>query len=129
MTHAMRTSNLTAMHRKNNPRTLDTHRQKNNFTLMVDDFGIKYRHKKDADHLISKLQAKYEATQDWTGGLYCEIKLKWNYKTRQLDISMLGYMKCALHKFQNPTPTIPQHSPNQWMAPKYESTATQQEHP
>ena len=40
-----------------------------NVTLVVDDFGIKYRHKKDADHLISSLQEKYEVTQDWTGGL------------------------------------------------------------
>ena len=30
-----------------------------NFTLAVDNFGIKYTHKKDADHLISALQAKY----------------------------------------------------------------------
>ena len=55
-----------------------------NFTLVVDNFGIKYRHKKDADHLISELQTKYEVTQDWTGGLYCGMKLKWDYKTRQL---------------------------------------------
>ena len=30
-----------------------------NFTLAVDNFRIKYTHKKDADHLISALQAKY----------------------------------------------------------------------
>ena len=40
-----------------------------NFTLVVDDFGIKYRNKKDAENLISALQSKYEVTQDWTGGL------------------------------------------------------------
>ena len=39
------------------------------FTLVVDEFGIKYIHKKDAYHLISALQTKYEVTQDWTGGL------------------------------------------------------------
>ena len=38
-----------------------------NFTLVVDDSGIKYRNKKDADHLISALQAKYEVTQYCTG--------------------------------------------------------------
>ena len=53
-----------------------------NFTLVVDNFGIKYRDKKDADNLISALQSKYEVTQDWTGGLYCGIKLNWDYKTR-----------------------------------------------
>ena len=39
------------------------------FTLVVDEFGIKYIHKKDVYHLISALQTKYEVTQDWTGGL------------------------------------------------------------
>ena len=42
---------------------------------------------------------------------------------------MPGYVKDALHKFQHPTPTIPQHSPHQWMAPKYGSTAPQMAHP
>ena len=86
-----------------------------NFTLVVDKFGIKYRHKKDADHLISALQAKYEVTQDWTGGLYCGIKLKCDYKKRQLEISIPGYMKDALHKFEYPNPTIPHHLPYHWI--------------
>ena len=64
-----------------------THRDIN-FTLVVDYFGIKYTNKKDADHLISSLQGKYEVTQDCAGGLYYRIKLKWDYKKRQLDISM-----------------------------------------
>ena len=60
------------------------------FTLAVDNFGIKYRHRKDADHLISVLQEKYEVTQDLTGGLYYAIKLMWDYKTRQRKNSMPG---------------------------------------
>ena len=48
-----------------------THKDRDiNFTLVVDYFGIKYTNKKDADHLISSLQGKYEVTQDCTGGLY-----------------------------------------------------------
>ena len=39
-----------------------------NFTLVVDDFGISYINKNDADRLISALQEKYEVTQDRTGG-------------------------------------------------------------
>ena len=34
------------------------------FTQVVDNFGIRYRNKKDADHIIAELQAKYEVTQD-----------------------------------------------------------------
>ena len=95
----------------------------------MDDFGIKYTNKKDADHLISALQEKYEVTQDWTGGLYCGITLKWDYKKIQLEISMPGYVKDALQKFQHHTPTRPQHSPHQWTAPQYGYTAPQLEHP
>ena len=51
--------------------------------------------------------------------------MKWDYKIRQLGISMLGYVKDTLHKFQQTTPTRPQHPPHQWTAPKYISTATQ----
>ena len=106
-----------------------THTGRNiNFTLVVDDFGIKYTHKKYAVHLISALQEKYEVTQDWTGGLYCGIKLKWDYKKQQLDVSMPGYVKDALHKFQQPTPTRLHHSPQRWTATTYGPTAPQLEH-
>jgi hypothetical protein len=36
------------------------------FTLAVDDFGIKYFRKVDADHLFSALKDKYALTQDWS---------------------------------------------------------------
>ena len=34
------------------------------FILVADKFGIKYRDKKDADHLIAETQDKYEVTKD-----------------------------------------------------------------
>ena len=56
-----------------------THKDRDiNFMLVVDDFGIINIKKKDADHLISSIQEKYEVTQDWTGGIYCGIKLRWD---------------------------------------------------
>ena len=40
-----------------------THKERDiNFTLVIDYFGIRYKNNKDADHLISALQAKYEVT-------------------------------------------------------------------
>ena len=50
------------------------------FTLVVDDFGIRYRNKKFAYHLISAPQARYEATKYWKGRLYCGITLHLYYK-------------------------------------------------
>ena len=55
--------------------------------------------------------------------------MKCDYKTRKLDISMPGYVKDTLHKFQHPNPTRPQHSFHQWTEPKYESTAPQMAQP
>ena len=68
------------------------------FTLVVDDFGVKYVGKEHVDHLISCLkQSKYKLTEDWTGNLYCGISLNWNYKAGYVDISMPGYIKKKLH--------------------------------
>ena len=88
-----------------------THQDRDvNFTLVVDIFGIRYRNKKDADHLISELEDKHQVTQDSIGGLYCGIKLNFDYKEIKLDISIPGYVKDALRKFQHPTQTRPQNS-------------------
>ena len=59
------------------------------FSLVVDDFGIKYIHKKDADHLISELKKHYDVTIDWEGKIFCGIPLVWYYKNRRVTRSML----------------------------------------
>jgi hypothetical protein len=49
------------------------------FSLMVNDFGIKYVGKEHAEHLINCLQEDYKLTEDQIGNLYCNISLYWNY--------------------------------------------------
>ena len=51
------------------------------FTLVVEDFGVKYVDKSNVEHLITSLKANYALTVDWTGNLYCGISLKWDYVT------------------------------------------------
>ena len=63
------------------------------FTLVVDDFGIKYVGKEHADHLMSVLRQEYEVEVDWKGSLYCGITLDWNYKKGYLDISIPKYVQ------------------------------------
>ena len=46
------------------------------FTLVVDDFGVKYVGKEHVDHSIRCIKNDYELTEDWSGDLYCGIKLK-----------------------------------------------------
>jgi hypothetical protein len=58
------------------------------FTLVVDDFGIKYSWKENADHLINALKENYKVAEDWAGKLYCGISLDWNYKNKTVDLSM-----------------------------------------
>jgi len=63
------------------------------FTLVVDDFGVKYVGKKHADHLVNVLKQNHKISEDRTGSLYCGITLKWDYTQRTLDISMPGCTK------------------------------------
>jgi hypothetical protein len=69
------------------------------FTLVVDDFGVKYGGKEHAQHLIDALETYYTVSKYWTGGLYCGITLKWDYENKHLDLSMPGYINDSLHKF------------------------------
>ena len=48
------------------------------FTLVIDDFGVKYVGKQHSNHLIKVLTREYEISEDWTGGLYCGIDLEWD---------------------------------------------------
>ena len=45
------------------------------FCLCVDDFGIKYHTKNDAQHLLDAIGKSYKYTTDWTGSNYCGLTL------------------------------------------------------
>ena len=81
------------------------------FTLVVDDFGIKYVGEEHAKHLIGVLEESYTMDVDWTGGLYCGIKLDWNYEKKFVDISMPSYVKKKLIEYEHNKPKRPQHCP------------------
>ncbi len=78
------------------------------FILVVDDFGIRYTKRDDADHLISTLQSAYEVSLDRTGARYCGLSLQWDYIKHTSDMSMPGYIHCAHQGFQHTPP--PAHS-------------------
>jgi hypothetical protein len=50
------------------------------FTLVVDDFGIRYTNKQDVEDLIAIINKEYKCSQDWTGSHYIGLKLNWNYE-------------------------------------------------
>ena len=61
------------------------------FTLVFNDFRIKYVGRDHAEHLSNAIKNDYTVELDCTGGLYCGIKLEWKYEKRSLDISIPGY--------------------------------------
>jgi hypothetical protein len=75
------------------------------FTLVVNDFGVKYTQQEDMDHLIECIKKKYKLTKDWDGNLYCTVRLKWDYKACTLDISMPGYILKQLQKYKHASPS------------------------
>jgi hypothetical protein len=89
------------------------------FTLAVDDFGIKYFCKADADHLFASLATKYELTKDWTGSQYLGFQLDWHYDQGYVDLSMPGYVTKALATLQHPSPSTMQDAPHVWTVPVY----------
>jgi hypothetical protein len=46
------------------------------FTLVVDDFAVKYVGKKHAEHLRNVLLRTYELTTDWTAMVYSGMTLR-----------------------------------------------------
>ena len=69
------------------------------FTLVVDDFGVKYIQQEDVDHLKSVLEQDYTVTTDWAGTRYIGITLDWDYNRRRVHLSMPNYVKKALKLF------------------------------
>jgi hypothetical protein len=73
------------------------------FSLIVDDFAVKYVGKQHADHLRNALLQSYELTTDWEAKVYSGMSLKWDYKNRTCDILMPGYVsnvKRPMPRFQ-----------------------------
>jgi hypothetical protein len=95
------------------------------FTLVVDYFGVKYEHKEDIDHLIAAIKTKYKLTEDWSGNLYCGIKLNLDYDKRTLNILMPGYILKQLQCYKHASPTHPQHRPFYPQPKQHVSTAQQ----
>jgi hypothetical protein len=89
------------------------------FTLVVDDFAVKYVGKQHPEHLRNALLRTYELTTDWTATVYSGMTLKWDYDKRTCDISMPGYVANVLSKFQHDAPKHPQHTPSQYVTPVY----------
>jgi Reverse transcriptase (RNA-dependent DNA polymerase) len=89
------------------------------FTLVVDDFGVKYINDDDLQHLIGALKAKYKISEDMSGTKYCGMTIKWDYEKRTVDLSMPGYIERALERFGHEAPAKHQPAPQPYTEPEY----------
>ena len=92
------------------------------FSLVVNDFGVKYVGRAHAEHLVTTLRKYHTLKTYWAGTLYCGIKLKWDYTCRTVDLSIPGYIKVVSLKYQHPEPRKLQHAPHRWDKPQYVQT-------
>jgi hypothetical protein len=88
------------------------------FALVVDDFGIKYNDRADADHLIATLRSLYELKVDWTGKQYLGLTIAFDSAKRTVTLSMPGYITKVLTRFR-PHLTRGAASPAIYTPPSY----------
>ena len=55
------------------------------FTLVIDDFGVKFVVVEQLRNLVKSLKKFYGIVLDPTGSNYCGITLEWEYENRTVD--------------------------------------------
>ena len=96
------------------------------FCVCVDDFGVKYYTKEDANHLITSLREHYKCTTDWEGKNYCGLTFNWQYDKGYVDVSMPKYVPDSLTRLGHIPKTSPQYSPHEHVPIKYGRPGQQQ---
>jgi hypothetical protein len=92
------------------------------FTLVVNDFCVKYIGQEHVMHLIKTLKEYYKVEEDWGGTRYLGVTLDWDYKKNEVHLSMPEYVEQALIQFNHPIPDKLQHQPHQSAIPIYGAT-------
>ena len=72
------------------------------FTLVVDDFGIKYFHTDQLTHFLNALRQNYRISMDLSGNDYCGLTLKWDYKKQFLIYQYPAMLKRPYRNFSIP---------------------------
>ncbi len=69
------------------------------FTLVVDNFGVKYVGEENAKHLLNAVRQYYKCSCKWEGERYCGLTIKLDYPGQKVHLSMPGYVTKALTRF------------------------------
>jgi hypothetical protein len=98
------------------------------FTLITDDFGVRYGTKAAADKLLAVMSRKYPMTHDWSGNKYAGFNIRMDYtaSNRRVELSMNGYIAAVLKRFKHlVSPTHNVYSPEFFQPIKYGSKDSQ----
>ena len=88
------------------------------FSLVVDDFGIKYYAMADLQHLISTIEAGgWKCKLDLTGSKYIGVTLAWDYVNNLVDLTMPAYISKGLTRFTGDRLMRGASSPSVYIAP------------
>lgn len=90
------------------------------FTLVVNDFGIKYSSKEGAQHLIDTPRLLYVIKIDWTRSTYIGFTIKFNIPNHTVSLTMPGYIVKVLQRFAVPI-SLGASSPATYSPPSYGS--------
>ena len=96
------------------------------FCVCVDNFGVKYFNKDDANHLIDSLQNHYKCTTDWEGKNYCGLTFDWQYEAGYVDVAMPKYVPKSLLRLGHIPKKYPQYSPHEHVPVRYGRPGKQQ---
>lgn len=112
----------------NTPCLFKHHTDDIEFTLITDDFGVRYGNKAAADKLLEVMSRRYPMTHEWEGKKYAgfDILFDYNQSTRRVEISMNGYIAAVLKRFKhlvNPTHNV--YSPEFFQPINYGSKDSQ----
>ena len=88
------------------------------FSLVVEDFGVKYMNFDGAIHLIRTRQNLYTMIICWTGSKYLGFSITFDSSQRTVTLSMPGYIAKVLQRFA-PSLTVGANSPALYVSPTY----------
>jgi hypothetical protein len=81
------------------------------FSLVVDDFGVKYVGEEHAQQLLKTIKntINYQCSVEKEGERYCGLTIKWDYPNKKGHILMPKYIENGLKRFQHPPPIVKQN--------------------
>ena len=89
------------------------------FCPYVDNFGVNYFSKDDADHILNSLGNHHALSTGWEGCNYIGMNIKRNYKEVYVNILIPEYVSKSLEHLQHPNLKRPQYASHQQKVPTY----------